>query len=153
AGRIIDHGNAVKVAVSHGLGWHGDGGRNHALAHPEALVVDEVEGMVLANRSARAAAKLVLAVFRLRCAGNETERCRVHLVVAEKLIQAAVKLIGSGLRNKIDHASRGTSDLSSIQTGLNAELGQCFDGWPDDGGTDNAVVVIDAVDHEIIDLA
>ena len=57
------------------------------------------------------------------CFGCVERVTRVHLVVAEELEDAAVKLVGAGLRHEVDLAARAAAGLRRIQRRVDAELG------------------------------
>src|SRR5262249_10821868 len=98
SGRIEDSGagRAEVPRLNHGpLRNRGDGGnRLHWLANPNALVVAEEECLVAPDRSADRAAEFIAAkgLFRPASAIVE-ERVGVQLVVAQKLIDAAMELV------------------------------------------------------------
>ena len=70
------------------------------LPKPESLVIEEEKRPVLDNRAAECAAKLVATQF---VPLNGEEVLGVEDVVAEKLVNTAVELIGPALSDDIDN--------------------------------------------------
>jgi hypothetical protein len=92
--------------------------------NPCALVVAEDEGFVLLDRSTRCEAELVLAELSFRYPGRVVEEvCGVELVIAEKLPQVPVKLVGSTLQSGVQRRTARAPELRAVIGGLHFELG------------------------------
>src|SRR5207249_6618982 len=88
-------------------------------AELEIVQVKKEKRPVLENGAANAAPVLILAVDRSRPLIKIT---RIEDVIAEKLVQAPVKIIGSRPDGKSFYASAGISEFSRIATGCDREL-------------------------------
>src|SRR5690348_9995087 len=76
-------------------------GLRHRSARPNALVGHEEEGLVLPDRSAKGAAKLVLVKYRCETA---EEVVRVQECIAIKVEGIPVEAVGAVLDQRVHHA-------------------------------------------------
>ena len=88
---------------------------------PRALIIAEVEELVLHDRAADRAAELVPLRQRdqppagIRNRSRLRERIsRLHVVVAQKFERDAVHLVGAGLRLRADDAGAGHAELGVV---------------------------------------
>ena len=89
-------------------------------ALPQSLVVREEKGAVLHDGPTHVTAKLVQAERLLR----RVERVsRVHFVIAQKLKNAAMKLVRAGLRHNVHLPAGAAARFGRIERGVNAEFG------------------------------
>ena len=75
---------------------------------------------------------------------------RVEVVVAVEGEQRSVELVGSALGRQVDHAARRAAELGCERTGLDFELGQRIDGRQQADFAVCQVVVVDAVENEVV---
>src|SRR5262249_43480780 len=74
----------------------------------------------------------------------------IQVAIAKVLVDRAVQLIGSGLRNHIESSARAVSELRRHHVLNQGELAGCFVGNDGDRSGDITPVVIHAVDYEVI---
>ena len=122
-----------------------------------ALVIGEEEGLVVDDRAAGRAAELVLVERRARQAGRIGEEVvGVEIVVAQKLEDRAVKLIGAALDGGVDHRAGGVAELGGEVVGLDLELlyrvdrGDYRDAVASDGAGVRDGVVVDAIERDFV---
>ena len=113
--RILDAypcaGCRTEVADALVVERHG-GDAAYALRDARALVIEEVEQLVLLDRAADAAAELILVILRTRqvvAVGEEV--IGIEVVVAQVLEQQAVHLVGSALRIHRNNGARGCGHI------------------------------------------
>ena len=96
-----------------------DVGRGVALA----VIVEKEKQLVLADRPADIAAKLVEVIRLLDDAPRVVdERVGVHGLVAIEPEPAAVQLVGSGLGDHVDHTRAGAAGLGVVAAVVDLEL-------------------------------
>src|SRR6267154_1349115 len=91
----------------------------------DSFIVSEEECVVLDDRPADSSPKLVPLEGR-NLAHIEIVQ-RVELAVAEKLVTAAMNLIRSRTRDRVDHAAGGFSIIRLIVAGQYGEFLDCID--------------------------
>ena len=100
-------------------------------------------------RSAECPAKLVLLVR-----GNWPHGIkivpRVQQVIAKKFPSRAVKLVRSGLDDRVDDRSIAAPKLGAIRVRLDLEFLDGFDTGPQQDGKRQTVIVIDAVVQKVV---
>ena len=62
-----------------------------------------------------------------------------------------MELIGAGPGNDVDDSTRGASGLRCVAVGLDRDLLNAFDVGLDADGADDAFVVVDTIDHPVIE--
>ena len=115
----------------------------------QAFIVAEEEGLILDHWTGDAAAELVLAQLGL-FAGCLEPIPAVELVVAEELVRRPVEFVGARLGNQVDDATGCAPRLRSIAGGLNRDLLNGIDRGLDADGADDALIVVDTVNHEVV---
>ncbi len=148
-GRIVNrHRELGEVAGAHLHRRHGRH-EGEALRQLEALVVAEEERLVLLQRTADAAAELILIERRLRPGGRE-EVAGVEPIVPVELETRSVEVVRPGLGDDVDDATRGAADFGGVHVGLDFHLRDRVDRRLDDHGADVALVVVDAVQQLVV---
>src|SRR6185437_11787192 len=108
------------------------------------------------NRPANAPAKLVLAVFRLyasdRIAGLRPIEIilGIKLVVSQKFIERSVEIIGSRLRDDVDHGTRRAAGIGTVDVRLYVDLLNRVDRGPNTDRPDESFVVVHSVDFLVV---
>src|SRR5579863_2264183 len=111
------------------------GGRNsadcrHALDQAKILNVEEEKRLFPDDWAADAAAKLVLAQFRLR-ADRSKIILGIELVIPKELIQGPMEGVGAGLGDQVDHAAAGARDFGRVEVGKDLDFFDRIDRRPD----------------------
>ena len=140
--------------IAANLGWRGNRGQlRQCLANTEAFVVSEKEQFVLDDGPAQRKAELVLLV------GLLTEDVEViagvHFLVAQKLPQVAVDLVGAGLDDGIHDGAVAAAEFGAVGIGLDFEFGDGIHRRLDDisGAVEDVAqirIVVDAVEQKVI---
>src|SRR5882757_371024 len=117
----------------------------------ELLIVAEEEGAIADDRPADASAKLVLTPTGFWDGLSEFVGTGVEDVVAEELICRAVQSVGAGFGDDVDDGSGGPSHLGGEGVGLDVDLLNGVDGGSHADRSDDALVVVHAVDELIVD--
>src|SRR6516225_8843712 len=89
--------------------------------NPKAFIVAKEEGLVSADRTTEAGAKLVLPEFRSP-AGPREEVPSIEDIVPNEFVRRTMQCVASSLGNDVDDGSPGLSNLSRIVAGVHAEL-------------------------------
>ena len=125
AGEFVDQGNGCplspdepKIAGALGRGGY-DGRLRRALGIALALVIDKEEILVFADGSAQRRAVLI-AVQRFGCGGEEV--ARVEGVVAQEIVNVAMKGVAAGLGDHRGGRAAGFAILGGRVQRENAEL-------------------------------
>ena len=122
-----------------------------ALVDVVALVVEEVERLVLDDRAADRAAVLVLAEVGLRPAGEIVEVVvLVELRVAQELEAAPVHGVGARLDLQVHDAAQRAAELGRVGAGLQLELVERVDAGKQDHRLQPGLVVVHAVEHVVV---
>ncbi len=118
------------------------------LADPDALVIAEQERLIAPKRASDRAAEFVAPKSLFSPAGTIVEkRVGIELVIAQKLVSAAVKLIAPGLAlNNSDGASCGAV-LGRVVAGHHAHFLNRIDGRDHDDAVDPETAVEQAIDE------
>ncbi len=83
--------------------------------------------------------------------GRLEEVAGVEDVVAEVLVDRAMELVRSRAGDDVDDTARRTASLGRVAVGLNRDLLNAFDVRLDADGADDAFVVVDAIDHPVVE--
>ncbi len=102
------------------------------------------------DRSTDASAKIVLALFGLRIGRYVKRIARVELVVLKKFVGRSVKTVASRFGDDADQATRCASALRGVVVGLHCHFFNCIDGRFHTDGSDNAFIVVCAVDLLVV---
>src|SRR5437773_1428861 len=78
------------------------------------------------------------------------EILRVEPLIAEELEQAAVELIGAGLRHDVELPARVAPAFRAVRIGLNFELLDDLDGRLKGEEIHRRIVVVDSIEEEIV---
>ncbi len=147
-GGIVYGAQAGEVAGSHRERWN-EAGEGDALPQPETFVIAEKEGVALPDGAAEAAAELVLLECRRGARAGE-EVLGVHLFVAKELEEASMEVTGPGLGDQVDDAAGGAAEFRGVAVGDELEFGERVHGGLHDDRADITLVVVEAVDHEVV---
>src|SRR4029077_18855993 len=115
--------------------------------------IEEEKSLVLNNRAAKAPAVVVVrgACQRVGRAVEIAARSqRAHTVV---LVSRAVELVCTGLQNHIGHRTGGAPKLSRVIVGTHVHGLNGFRGWDVNLQQAGALVVVHALDHQLVELA
>ena len=85
-------------------------------------------------------------------AGPVEEILRVQIVVAQIFVEHAVDLVGAGLGGEVDLRAGAASELGGVGAGLHLEFLDGFGGDRDGVLVDRQIVVVHAVEQEVIGL-
>ena len=103
----------------------------HALADSQGLNIAEEKRLVFFDGTAQGPAKLVLAELRTGHAGFIGEEIvGVELVVAQELIKTAVKVVGAGLSQQIDHGAARAAHFRGVAVRVHLHFLDHVDGRP-----------------------
>ena len=119
------------------------------LAVPETLEIGEEESLVLANRTAKRGAKLVL--FQGLRPGGEIV-CGVKSIVAQKFPKRSVEPVRAGTGNDVGGRAQTLSELRAGIVRKNSELGDGIHGRLENKASIHSVEVIGSVDEKIVGL-
>ncbi len=140
--------------ISANLGWRGNCGQlRQRLANAQAFVVSEKEHLVLDDGPAERKAELVLLV---RLLTEDVESIDgVEFLVAQKLPQIAVDLVGARLDDGVHDGAVAAAEFRAVGIGFDLELGDGIHRWLDHiGGAVEDVakigIVVDAVEQKVI---
>ncbi len=124
----------------------------------EAFIIGEEEQLVLHNRAAKRAAKLILVVRQFASAHRFEESLRIQNRVAQELPRFTVILIGAAFDAGTDHGAGRAAELGTVVVGFNFELGKRVR-----IGLNHLIrkalvagpigIIVHTVEHEIIQLA
>src|SRR6185436_2402600 len=120
-----------------------------SLLQPQSGIVDKEKRLVGDEAASEAAAELIQPVKRFRSCGGK-EIARVEPFVAVELEERSVQLVGATLGHHVNHAARGPAELGRKRVGLDAHFLDGVYRRPDDDGADEAFVVVEAVDQEVV---
>ena len=145
--RIGNRRASGQIASTLRLGWHGaSGGVHRSVA--ETFICSEYEGSVLLDRPSEGT-PVVVPVER-RDLRRAEEAPRVQTAVSVELEDGSVDLIRAGFGGD-DYLAPGLPAVfRGIQTRKDTELLDAVHGGPDAGLSGRAVVVVDAVQHEVV---
>src|SRR5206468_8992659 len=145
--RVVDDLRELReIAIPHLQRGNGDDDGN-ALRLTISLVIDEEERLVCVDRSAEAAAKLLLAHNWL-C--RRKEQPRVEAIVSREVERGAVVLVAAGFGDDVNDAAEGTARFGRVYVRLNLDLGNRVDRRLDAHGADGALVVVHTVDKLVV---
>src|SRR4030095_268691 len=108
------------------------------------LPVKEPEGAILDDGPTNGSSELVVAQGQPSCGKGIAS---VKLVVAQKFVQRAVKLICSGLRHQIDRSAGSKTNLRRHGATLYLEFLDSVHSWRDTDFTHIAQNIVVAVEH------
>src|SRR6202043_3302539 len=89
---------------------------------PEALIRAKEEGLVVPNRSAQRAAKLIQLERSLRSRRPVEDLTRIEGAVAQILEDAAMQIVGARLRDDVDLAAGAAAVLRRVHRRRHREL-------------------------------
>ena len=147
--RIEDrYAQSAEIAVA----LRGCGDSRHARAAgtaPRTLVVAKDKQLVLLDGSSERTAELVPAQ-RWRAVWLAERVPGIGDVVLEELEQAAMEFVGARLGFDLQHGATGLRVLGVVVAGCVLELGDRIDGRIHHDNAQNRVVVVGAIDHEVV---
>src|SRR5277367_4427114 len=129
----------------------GDGRKIHRACRvnlSKAFQVCKEEGLIVDHRSTDTSSELILAQLRL-FAGSE-EVFGVSDIVAEVFEQRSVEAVGAGFSDDVYGDSCGSANLGGIQVCIDNDLLNRLNGRTHQGEPLVSLVVIEAVDHLVI---
>src|SRR6266705_2873049 len=150
APRIAGAEQLGKVTLAHQVGGHGGKADLTRLAQAEAFVIAEVKEFVLDDRAAHGAAELV--AIEAGCFAGEEKVLGIQIGVAVKPESAAVNRIGAGFEGSDDQGAPGATVFRRSNVGLNAELIDGVRRREKHDGVHKGLVVVNAVQDEIVVL-
>jgi len=127
---------------------HG-GQRGLALPVAEALVVPEIEGLVLPDRTAHGCTKLVLLQWLLHLGEIVVS---IDGIVAQELPHRTVDMVGARARDDVRRRAQRAPEFGIRVERENAKFGNRIDGWLQNESSIYAIEVIRAVDEEVVRL-
>ena len=101
-----------------------------------AIVISEEKRAVFYDRAAHGSAELILPKGRSR-SGQSEEIFRLEHVIANKFVRGTVQLVGSGLRDHVDHRARFPSELGAVVGLIDHEFGR---------------VVRGGIEHDVVEI-
>ena len=96
------------------------------MANPQSLVVEEEEGAIANEGSTEGKAELILFVRGDAPGGIIEEVLGVEFFVTQKLVGAAMKLVGTGPDSRVDDGAVAASKFRTVGIRLDLEFLQRF---------------------------
>ena len=116
----------------------------------QSFIAEKEEGLIFLHRTAQYRAELVPLERRKRSGLREEVARRHNGLIAEELVGSAMKLIAAGFGGDNDLPARCITILRRVNAGENIELLNGVNGRAEVGDIDGGVVVIEAVQGEVI---
>ena len=118
-----------------------------SLNHAAAFIRSEEECSVFLNGTAKSSAKLVLLIVR----GGRIEKASgIQRLIAEKLIGAAVPIVGAGFGDNIDDGAGVAAVFGVKGVGENAKFSDAIGRWLNGRRVHEQVVAVAAVHAKVV---